>query len=175
VNSIPDFKSLNTPTGLSDAQAEALLSMAKGLKATWAPSEQSGLLRGTNIALVSGAHGVTDDAAVFERAATQLGARVARIRASDAGLGTAAELKATAKVFGRLYDAVECQGLDRQVVAQLEAHAGIVVYNALGSARHEVFSRLWPLMLHDTPGACAANELACRQVVIQAVLLGTLR
>lgn len=146
--------------------------MAEGLQSMRDASTMPGLLRGANIALLcQDPDGASEDALVFERAATQLGARVARIRSADMGQAGAADLGAMARLFGRLYDAVECQGVDEQVIRQLEAQAGIVVYNGIGSARNPVVRGLWPLMQRGQPGA----EQACREAVIQSILLSTLR
>lgn len=159
-----DYKTLNAPNSLNEQQVGALLCVADRLDGHGAGAPQM-LLRGKNIALVCG-QSDPEDASVFERAATGLGARVARIRSGDTGLAPGAELIATAKMLGRLYEAVECQGVDDQVVAQLEQHAGTVVYNAIGSPRHEAFKQFEQLRQHDQLG---------REAFIQAVLLSTLR
>lgn len=167
-----DHRLFHDNQGLDDQQLGALLSVAEGLRSMRSSQALPGLLKGANIALVCEE---SDGDSVFEHAATELGARVARIRASDAGLSDPADLQATAKVFGRLYDAVECQGLATCVVEQLEAHAGIVVYNGIGLPGHPVVRELWPLVHDDqaVPGGC--GDHACREAVIQSILLSTLR
>lgn len=163
-----DHRLLNTAHGLDAEHTHALLAMAEGLRTMRSAHALPALLKGVNIALMCDQPSETEDAFVFEQAATQLGARVARIGSSDA-------VAATARWLGRLYDAVECQGVDAQVIAQLEAHSGIVVYNAIGSAAHPVFKGLHPLMRHEQAAHVAAHEGECREAVIQALLLSTLR
>lgn len=172
-----DYKALNSPNGLNEQQADALRCVADSLAV---PSTSGGapqmLLRGKNIGLICG-QSDPEDASTFERAATGLGARVARIRSADAGLAPGAELIATARMLGRLYDAVECQGVDGEVVAQLAQHAGTVVYNAIGSTSHEAF-RQFNHMRHQAlahAAGTAHDDHGCREAFIQAVLLSTLR
>lgn len=173
-----DYKALNAPGGLNEQQVRALICAADSLTARASGSGAAQmLLRGKNIALVCG-HSDADDASTFERAATSLGARVARIRSSDAGLAPGADLIATARMLGRLYEAVECQGVDGEVVAQLVKHAGTVVYYGIGSPCHEAF-RQFEHMKHQEALAHAAgpahDDHGCREAFIQAVLLSTLR
>lgn len=172
-----DFKALNAPGGLNEQQVEGLLCVADSLTAgANAAGAAQMLLRGKNIALVCG-QSDADNASTFERAATSLGARVARIRAGDAGLASGADLIATARMLGRLYEAVECQSVDGEVVAQLAQHAGTVVYNAIGSPRHEAFQQ-FEHMRHGALAHATGNvhdDHGCREAFIQAVLLSTLR
>lgn len=158
---------LNTAKGLDAEHARALLATAEALRSRHAASDTSGLLKGVNIALLCDQPGASEDAFIFEQAATRLGARVARIRSSDAGLGASADLAATARLLGRLYDAIECQGVDERVIAQLDAHSGIVVYNGIGLATNPVFLGLRPRMDGEDPDL--------RETVIQSILLSTLR
>ncbi|WP_290661958.1 hypothetical protein [Aquabacterium sp.] len=171
-----DYKALNVPNGLNAQQVEALRCVADSLAAPSTGGAPQMLLRGKNIALVCGQSDL-DDASVFERAAIGLGARVARIRSSDAGLAPGAELIATARMLGRLYDAVECQGVDDEVLAQLEQHASTVVYKAIGSPRHDAFRQFDHIRRQALAhlASTAHDEQGCREAFIQAVLLSTLR
>lgn len=172
-----DYNALNIPTGLNEQQAEALCCVADSLAGPGTGGAPQMLLRGKNIALIYGPSNLEEDASIFERAATGLGARVARIRSGDAGLTPGAELIATARMLGRLYDAVECQGVDAEVVEQLAHHAGTVVYNAIGSTSHQAF-RQFDRMRHQAvahAAGAAHDDHGCREAFIQAVLLSTLR
>ncbi|MDO9003380.1 MAG: hypothetical protein Q7V20_08020 [Aquabacterium sp.] len=171
-----DFNALNIPTGLNEQQAEALCCVADSLAGPGTGGAPQMLLRGKNIALIYGSSD-PEDASTFEHAATSLGARVARIRSGDAGLRPGAELIATARMLGRLYDAVECQGVDGEVVEQLAQHAGTVVYNAIGASSHQAFKQ-FDRMRHQAlahVAGTAHDDHGCREAFIQAVLLSTLR
>lgn len=175
-----DYKALNAPEGLNNDQVGALRCVADSLAMASAGGTSQMPLRNKNIALVCG-QSDPQDASTFEHAATALGARVARIRSSDAGLAPGADLIATAKMLGRLYEAIECQGVAPEVIAQLEQHAGIVVFNALGSPRHRAFVQFdrkrHEALAHATnpDHAPHPDDEAGRQAFIQAVLLSTLR
>jgi ornithine carbamoyltransferase len=92
-------------------------------------------LRGKNLALLSDDH-ASADAAAFLRAATELGAHVARVRATEPGAGGRRDPRDTAGLLGQLYDAIECQGLPEGEWRQLDRDAGVPVFNGIASAGH---------------------------------------
>lgn len=114
---------------LTGADVLALVAAARALEG----SDRFGVvhrpLAGRNIALLSRS---PDDAAqaAFCRAAAELGAQVARIPF------TGADAQDTAALLGRLYDAVDCEGLDTAFVERLEREAGVPVHNGLADAQH---------------------------------------
>lgn len=118
----PDFP--GSVDALSDAQRDALTANAVALKQAALAGGAHRPLQGKNIGLICEA---TDgpDAELFEQAAQSLGARVVRIRPSVAGLGDGPVLPQTARVLGRLYDAIECQGLPSALVDEIRRHAAI--------------------------------------------------
>jgi ornithine carbamoyltransferase len=67
------------------------------------------------------------DADLFRRAASRLGAHVACIAPVAAGALDAQQVANTARLLGRLYDAVECQGLPAENIAAIRNTAGIPV------------------------------------------------
>ena len=93
------------------------------------------LLRGKNLGLLCE---VDDDAdaALFRRAAVELGAHVAHIRPRLSELSTPEEVQHTARMLGRLYDAVECQGMAPALVQQVGNDAGVPVYDGIASQDH---------------------------------------
>ena len=105
-------------------------------------------------------------AALFRRAAVELGAHVAHIRPSLTDLSTPQEVQNTARMLGRLYDAVECQGMASELVHQMGVDAGVPVYDGIASQRHPT-AKLGDLLGGD------ASKLDKRRFVLQAVLLST--
>jgi ornithine carbamoyltransferase len=73
----------------------------------------------------------------------------------------------SARMLGRLYDAVECQGLDGTLVKQLAEVAGIVVYNGLACSDALISRVAAQLGDEAAPGEN-------RRRVLQALLLRTL-
>jgi ornithine carbamoyltransferase len=166
-------KSLCGADTLNRLQVSAVLNTANGLRQAARSGAVFRLLGGKNIALLCD-QPTSPDAMLFEHAATQIGARVARIHPREAGFTAGASLIDTAKLFGRLYDAIECQGMDEDVVAQLAEQTGVVVYNGLGSITHPsvAWASLLPWDEDDTRGD---QLLANREAIIQSVLLATVR
>ena len=148
---------------------EALLTRARQLQRAEAAASTSALLRGKHLGLIC-EEASGDDARLFCSAAGALGASVARIRPSMSELGSASgsALLHTARVLGRLYDAIECQGLAPALVQRLGRGAGVPVFDGLASPSH--------------PSAALAALLDAsdpvekrRLLIVQATLLFSLR
>lgn len=151
---------------VSDNERDVLLASARSLKqAAKAGHSKPLLLRGKNIGLLCEAPD-SRDAQHFERAARQLGAHVARIHPSVSGLTTSGNVVHIARMLGRLYDAIECQGLRSDLVQQLRREAGVPVYEGIGCADHPTAS--WAALVDDTPDSDS------RQCVMQALLASTI-
>ena len=150
---------------LSSTDRALVLANARLLEATTSPLQRQGLLRGKNVALVCAS---TDDhdALLFQRAASELGAQVAHIRPDLPEPSSSSVFRDTALMLGRLYQAVECEGLAPGVVADLGRLAGIPVYDALASRRHPLAA------LADTFDG-GAEEERNRRLIVQAVLVST--
>lgn len=112
--------------------APALLVSARALQASARAGQTQALLRGKNLALLCADAG-SADALLFRRAGSALGARVAQVRPEFSTLSDETQVQHTARLFGRLYDAVECQGLERALVARIAAAAGVPVYDGLAN------------------------------------------
>lgn len=72
----------------------------------------------------------------FEVAAYDQGAHVTYLGPSGTQIGHKESMKDTARVLGRLYDAIEYRGYGQKVVEELAAHAGVPVYNGLTDEFH---------------------------------------
>jgi ornithine carbamoyltransferase len=135
MNPLLHHRTLWSLNDLSRRDVLALLETAHALKRACRAGASHRLLRGKNVALLSESEGGVD-ACAFDRAATELGAHVAHIRPSDSRLTGDADVSATARLLGRLYDAIECEGITSQVVGELDRHAGVPVFNGLGRPEH---------------------------------------
>lgn len=150
---------------LSPHAVAALLADARLLQRAAQAGAARPLLRGKNLGLLCAddAPG-NDDAALFRRAATELGAQVAHIRPSLSERSALPEFQSAARMLSRLYDAVECQCMPTELVQRLRLHADVPVFDGLASPTH--------------PTACVAELLDAeaaladkRRFVLQAVLL----
>ncbi len=120
---------------LSAAQAAVLVASAAALRQAAADGQRQTPLRGRNLGLLCDDDG-EDAARLFRRAASELGARVAHIRPNLSASSSADELRATARMLARLYDAVECQGLPRALVERLAAQADLPVFDGIALPLH---------------------------------------
>lgn len=123
-------------------------------------------LRGKNIALLSSS-AQTDEANAFREAVLELGARLAILQLRLSESSSAEEVETAARLLGRFYDAIECQGMDSSVVCKLRFFAGIPVFDALASAEHST-AALWGQLGDE------ASAAECRRSVIQAAVLAAL-
>jgi ornithine carbamoyltransferase len=157
--------SLRTIERLPPQEVNALLATARSLQLAERSGATPPLLRGKKFGLM----GELDraDAAMFEGAVTALGGTVAHIPGSLTDLSRPGDLEHTARMLGRLYDAVECHGVPPALVQQVGDVAGIPVYDGLASPEHPT-AKLAGLLGGD--GADADH----RRHLLQAVLLSTI-
>ena len=151
---------------LSPADSDILLGNARLLQRATAPSQTGNLLRGKKLALLCESDAGAD-ADLFRSAAAALGAHVSHIRPRLSDLSEPDVLQHTARMLGRLYDGIECQGLTPALVEAVSLEAGVPVYDGLASPSHPT-ARLAALL----GGEEAPGEM--RELVLQTVLLSTL-
>jgi ornithine carbamoyltransferase len=112
-----------------------LLDLSRDLKkAKYAKTEQQHL-KGKNIALIF-EKASTRTRCAFEVAAYDQGAQVTYLGPSGSQIGQKESMKDTARVLGRMYDAVEYRGYGQKIVEELAEYAGVPVYNGLTDEWH---------------------------------------
>ncbi|RQP24926.1 Rossmann-fold NAD(P)-binding domain-containing protein [Piscinibacter terrae] len=94
------------------------------------------LLRGKNIGLLSTGDDAVGDGTLLLHAAAGLGAHVARLPSSLGEDSPPQEVDHTARMLGRLYDAVVCQGLPAALVRRIRDSAGVPVLDGTTSWDH---------------------------------------
>ena len=151
---------------ITPRDAAFVLDQARALQRAAAAGGLPASLRGRKLGLLCEAGG-DDNAALFRRAALELGAHVAHIRPSLTELSTLPDVQLTARMLGRLYDAIECQGMAADLVHQVGVEAGVPVYDGVASPTHPT-ARLAELLDGD---ALMSDK---RRFVLQAVLLSTI-
>jgi len=156
-----------TAAALTDSDLDRVMAHARSL----ADSARKGfapepLLRGRMIGLLCEADD-TPGAVLLCRAARELGAHVAQVRPSLSERSTPSEVRHTADMLGRLYDALACEGMSAALVQQLGEHAGIPVYDGIASPKHPSAALVERLEADAMP-------LDKRRYVLQAVLLAAL-
>src|SRR5690606_34299978 len=93
------------------------------------------ILRGRNIALIFEKTS-TRTRCAFEVAAHDQGAHVTYLDPVSSQIGHKESIKDTARVLGRMFDAIQYRGSAQAVVEELAAHAGVPVYNGLTDDWH---------------------------------------
>ena len=131
-------RSLLTLKDYTKDEILSLLELAKHLKAkkqgSAYPDHLRGkLLEGKNIVLIFDKSS-TRTRCSFEVAAFDEGANVTYLTNSQ--MGKKESIEDTAKVLGRLYDAIEYRGFGQSIVEDLARHSGVPVYNGLTDDDH---------------------------------------
>lgn len=116
-------------------QISYLLDLAIELKHSKRSGTEQRRLVGKNIALIF-EKGSTRTRCAFEVAAADQGAGVTYLGPEGSHLGSKESVKDTARVLGRMYDAIEYRGFGQQIVETLAEHAGVPVYNGLTDEFH---------------------------------------
>jgi ornithine carbamoyltransferase len=112
-----------------------LLRLAASLKQAKYGGYEEQRLRGKNIALIFEKDS-TRTRTGFEVAAYDQGAHVTYLGPTGSQIGYKESMKDTARVLGRLYDAIEYRGFGQALAEELAAHAGVPVYNGLTDEFH---------------------------------------
>ncbi|MBT9459794.1 MAG: ornithine carbamoyltransferase [Burkholderiaceae bacterium] len=118
------------------------------------------LLRGKKLGLLC-AREDSEYAQLFRRAAEALGGHVARLPVSLSATSSTQDVQHTARLLGRLYDAIECQDMDSALVARVREAADVPVFDTLAAAAPHWIDE------SDDPGSPADRRLS----LLQALLL----
>lgn len=112
-----------------------LIKLAADLKAARYAGTEQPRLRGKEIALIFEKDS-TRTRVGFEVAAHDQGATVTYLGPSGSHIGHKESIKDTARVLGRVYDAIEYRGFGQAVVETLARWSGVPVYNGLTDEFH---------------------------------------
>lgn len=128
-------RSLLTLDDYTPSEIRFLLKLAAELKAAkYAGTEQPRLTR-RNIALIF-EKSSTRTRTGFEVAAYDQGAHVTYLGPTGSQIGHKESMKDTARVLGRIYDAIEYRGFGQDMAETLANYAGVPVYNGLTDQSH---------------------------------------
>ena len=128
-------RSYITVHGFDRDETLGLLDLAVALRAEKRQRREAPRLAGHNVCLVFEKTS-TRTRCAFEVAAYDQGARVTYLDPAGSHLGHKESVKDTARVLGRMYDAIEYRGYSQALVEELAAHAGVPVYNGLSDDWH---------------------------------------
>ena len=124
-----------TLADFSSAEISHLLDLAAELKAAKKEGREEQRLTGRSIALIFEKDS-TRTRCAFEVAAYDQGAHVTFIGPSGSHMGHKETVKDTARVLGRMYDAIEYRGFAQETAEELARWSGVPVYNGLTDEWH---------------------------------------
>lgn len=128
-------KSLLTLHDYTSQQIDYLLTLAAQLKAKKQMGMRGDLLAGKNIALIFEKPS-TRTRCAFTVACVDEGAHPEYLGKDDIQLGYKESVEDTARVLGRLFDAIEFRGFSQTTVELLAQYSGVPVYNGLTDSYH---------------------------------------
>jgi ornithine carbamoyltransferase len=128
-------RSLLTLNDYSAEEITHLLDLAAELKAAKRDGREERRLEGKEIALIFEKDS-TRTRCAFEVAAYDQGAHVTFLGPSGSHMGHKETVKDTARVLGRMYDAIEYRGFAEKTADELAEWAGVPVYNGLTDEWH---------------------------------------
>ncbi len=117
------------------AELRFLLDMAKDLKSAKRGGFEQRRLVGKTIALIFEKDS-TRTRSGFEVASYDQGAHVTYMGPSGSHIGLSETVKDTARVLGRMFDAIEFRGFAQEDVEILARYAGVPIFNGLTDASH---------------------------------------
>src|SRR5689334_7691550 len=128
-------RSLLTVQDFTQREFFYLLDLARDLKrAKYARTEQEHL-KGKEIVLIF-EKSSTRTRCAFEVACFDQGAHVTYLDPAGSQIGHKESVKDTARVLGRMYDAIEFRGYSQEAVEDLQRYAGVPVFNGLTDEYH---------------------------------------
>jgi ornithine carbamoyltransferase len=128
-------RSLLTVQDFTQREFFYLLDLARDLKrAKYARTEQQHM-KGKQIVLIFEKTS-TRTRCAFEVACSDQGAHVTYLDPSGSQIGHKESVKDTARVLGRMYDAIEFRGYSQEAVEDLAKFAGVPVFNGLTDEYH---------------------------------------
>ena len=116
-------------------EIEYLIDLAADLKAKKKAGIPHKMCEGKSIALVFEKTS-TRTRCAFEVAANDLGMHPVYLDPASSQIGKKESIKDTARVLGRMFDAIEYRGFGQEIVQMLSDYAGVPVYNGLTNEFH---------------------------------------
>ena len=159
-----------------------LLSLSEALKTAKYAGNEVQRLEGKEIALIFEKTS-TRTRSAFEVASYDQGAHVTYLDPSGSQLGHKESIADTARVLGRMYDAIEYRGNKQADVESLAANAGVPVYNGLTDewhptqmladflTMHESSNKPYDAIAYAFVGDCRFNM--GRSLLIMGALMGS--
>ena len=152
-------RSLLTLHDLSPAELGDLLDLSARVKRQRRAGERHQRFAGLTLAMLFEKPS-TRTRSAFATAFGEEGGCPVVLNRDELQLGAKESLEDTARVFGRMYDAIQYRGYAQKTVETLARYAGIPVYNGLTDGRHPTQVLADLLTIREHYGALAGVSLA---------------
>ena len=143
---------------LTPEEIGGLLDLAAELKAKKKAGIPHRLCEGKSIALIFEKTS-TRTRCAFEVAAADLGMHPTYLDPQGSQIGKKESIPDTARVLGRMYDAIEYRGFGQEIVEALAKYAGVPVYNGLTNEFHPTQILADFLTIREHIGSLAGKKL----------------
>ncbi len=143
---------------LSSEEIAGLLDLAADLKAKKKAGIPHRLCEGKSIALIFEKTS-TRTRCAFEVAAADLGMHPTYLDPQGSQIGKKESIPDTARVLGRMFDAIEYRGFGQEIVEALAEYAGVPVYNGLTNEFHPTQILADFLTVREHLGTLAGKKL----------------
>jgi ornithine carbamoyltransferase len=144
----------------STGEMDYLLALSKSLKQAKYAGTEVPRLQGKEIALIFEKTS-TRTRAAFEVATFDQGGHVTYLDPSGSQMGHKESIADTARVLGRMFDAIEFRGAAHTAVEELARHAGVPVYNGLTDEWHPTQMLADFLTMEEASGKRATDISYC--------------
>lgn len=128
-------RSLLTLLNYTPEEIRYLLKLAQKLKTKSYSKKYCGYFKGMNLAMLFEKRS-TRTRCAFETAFSEEGGHPVFLSTSDIQLGVKESVSDTAKVLGRMFDAIEFRGFKQSTLETLAKESGVPVYNGLTDEFH---------------------------------------
>ncbi|AEM68871.1 ornithine carbamoyltransferase [Mycoplasma putrefaciens] len=128
-------RSLLTLLDFTPREIRYLLDLSKDLKKAKYTGNEIKTMQGKNVVLLFQKDS-TRTRCAFEVAALDQGAHVTYLGPSGSQFNKKESVADSARVLGRMYDAIQFRGFDQKIVEKLARHSGVPVYNGLTDQFH---------------------------------------
>ena len=171
-------RSLLTLSDFSAFEIRLLLDLAHQAKADRRAGRVQQRFRGRSLAMLYEKPS-TRTRCAFDTAFGEEGGHPVFLTAQEIHLGVKESLEDTARVLGRMFDAIQFRGFRQQTVEVLAGCSGVPVYNGLTDTRHPTQVLADLLTLEEHYGKIAGLKLAyvgdCRNNVASSLMIGCAR